>query len=233
MDFWVFLSLKTHRNACYAGHQSALVPREKRGSFPEKRLVIQPTRDHIVRKRKRHLEFRLLYRLPILEQITADKKNKFRSLLARREISWQAPIPRPLHVICALSREKARAYVLVSITSSSIPEIMIQTTYISFERSKIFLIATCKGTRCSAASSQLITSSRRHVDIVWTKFTLNYDLSFIYSTFVPWIRALNILFMFWAIYYNVSMTGFVREHEPVLFCVKKPSLTKLLYAVWL
>ena len=109
MDFWVFLSLKTHRNACYAGHQSALVPREKRGSFPEKRLVIQPTRDHIVRKRKRHLEFRLLYRLPILEQITADKKNKFRSLLARREISWQAPIPRPLHVICALSREKARA----------------------------------------------------------------------------------------------------------------------------
>lgn len=99
-------------------------------------------------------------------------------------------------------------------------EIMIQTTLVSFERSKIFLIATCKGTKCTAASSQFVTSSRRHVDIVWTKFTLNYELSFIYSTFVSWIRALNILFMFWAIYYNVSMTGFVSEHEPVLFWVK-------------
>ena len=29
--------------------------------------------------------------------------------------------------------------------------------------------------------------------------------------------------MFWAIYYNVSMAGFPREHEPVLFCVKNKS----------
>lgn len=108
---------------------------------------------------------------------------------------------------------------------------IVQTSYSSFERSKTFLIATCKGTRCTAASSQFITSSRRHFDIVWTKFTLSYQLSFIYSTFVSWIRALNIWFMFWAIYYNVSMAGFVREHEPVLFCVKTKSQVEPSYSM--
>ena len=37
--------------------------------------------------------------------------------------------------------------------------------------------------------------------------------------------------MFWAIYYNVSVAGFVTEHEPVLFRVKTKSQVEQSYSM--
>lgn len=37
--------------------------------------------------------------------------------------------------------------------------------------------------------------------------------------------------MFWAIYYNVLMAGFLREHEPVLFSLKHKSQAQQSYSM--